>query len=109
VGESKDGRPVGWNLVTGINDPPRNSERAIWVDGAPSEPGPVRFEDLDAIAFEGGERLVFEPDCERAREERRPFVRYTYRQPMGRFTGTLPGGIELREGLGVMERHDAVW
>jgi hypothetical protein len=109
VGESEDGRSVGWNLVTGINDPPRNSERAIWVDGAPSEPGPVRFEDLDAIAFEGGERLAFKPDCERAHEERRPFVRYTYRQPMGRFTGGLPGGIALREGLGVMEHHDAVW
>ena len=109
VGTSADGRSVGWNLVSGINDPPRNSERAIWVNGEPWEPGPVEFEDLDAVAFEGGERLDFEPDCERAAEESKPFVRYSYRQPMGRFTGTLPGGIELRRGLGVMEHHDAVW
>ena len=26
-----DGQPVAWNLVTGINDPPERSERAIWV------------------------------------------------------------------------------
>jgi hypothetical protein len=28
---------------------------------------------------------------------------------MGTFTGSLPGGIELEHGLGVMEHHDAVW
>jgi Protein of unknown function (DUF2804) len=108
VGESADGRPVGWNLVSGVNDPPRNSERAVWVDGRPSEPGPVGFEGLDAITHESG-RLEFAAECERRKEEKRFLVQYSYRQPFGSFTGTLPGGIELRRGLGVMEHHDAHW
>ena len=41
VGILTDGREVGWNLVEGVNDPPERSERAIWVDGEPFEPGPV--------------------------------------------------------------------
>ncbi|MFL5899136.1 MAG: hypothetical protein ACJ76D_11890, partial [Solirubrobacterales bacterium] len=49
IGETTDRRAVAWNLVSGINDPPQGSERAIWVDGRPSEPGPVSFIDLDAI------------------------------------------------------------
>ncbi len=33
-----DGRAVAWNLVDGVNDPPSDSERTVWVDGEPSEP-----------------------------------------------------------------------
>jgi hypothetical protein len=108
VGEAADGRSVGWSLVSGINDPPERSERSIWVGGEPFEPGPVSFEDLDAIAFDDGARLRFEAECERNRRENLVLVRYTYRQPFGRFTGALPGH-ELARGLGVMEHHDAVW
>lgn len=36
-------------------------------------------------------------------------MRSSYAQPFGTFTGTLPGGVTLAEGLGVLERHDAVW
>ena len=43
VGTLPDGREVGWNLVEGVNDPPERSERAIWVDGEPFEPGPVHL------------------------------------------------------------------
>jgi hypothetical protein len=32
-----------------------------------------------------------------------------YRQPFGTFSGTLPGGVELAEGFGVMERHVVRW
>ena len=108
VGRTTDGRAVGWNLVSGINDPPQRSERAIWVDGEPSEPAPVSFEGLDAIALEGG-RLEFSAECERRRDEKRAFVSYSYRQPFGTFAGTLPGGLRLEHGLGVMEHHDAHW
>ena len=38
VGRAEDGRALAWNLVEGVNDPPSNSERAIWVDGEPDEP-----------------------------------------------------------------------
>lgn len=108
VGESVDGREVGWNLVSGINDPPQLSERAIWVDGRPSEPPPVSFEGLEAIVHPDG-RLEFSAECERAKEERRALVNYSYRQPFGSFSGVLPGGLELARGLGVMEHHDARW
>ena len=63
----------------------------------------------EASAFDDGSRLSFDAECEHARRENRPFIRYSYRQPMGTFTGSLPGGIQLAHGLGVMEHHDAVW
>jgi hypothetical protein len=109
IGTTADGRSVGWNLISGINDPPERSERAIWIDGEPTEPGPVEFEGLEAITFDDGARLAFSGECERRRDERQLFVRYSYRQPMGTFSGTLPGGIALASGLGVMEHHDAHW
>ena len=107
VGELSDGRSVGWNLVSGINDPPERSERAIWVDGTASEPGPCASRASRRSTSTTG-RLEFSARCERRKEERRPSS-YTYRQPFGSFSGTLPGGLELERGLGVMEHHDAHW
>jgi Protein of unknown function (DUF2804) len=109
IGRTRDGRSVGWNLVSGINDPPERSERALWIDGEPTEPGQVSFDGLQAIAFADGSRLEFAAECERRREENRLLARYAYRQPFGTFTGTLEGGIELGHALGVMEHHDAHW
>jgi hypothetical protein len=109
VGLLDDGRSVGWNLVSGINDPPERSERAIWLDGEPTEPGPVEFEGLEAIRFDDGAGLGFEAEAERRRDENKLLVRYTYRQPLGAFSGTLPGALRLERGLGVMEHHDAHW
>ena len=109
VGKATDGRSVGWNLVSGINDPPELSERGIWVDGEPTEPGPVEFDGLEAIRFDEGSRLDFAGECERQREEkplRRPLHVPT---AVGRFLGDAAGGLELTRGLGVMEHHDAHW
>lgn len=109
VGRARDGRAVGWSLVSGINDPPTGSERAVWLEGEPSEPGPVSFDGLDAIAFDDGSRLAFSAEAERRRSENLLAVRSEYSQPFGTFSGTLPGGVELERGLGVMEHHEAVW
>lgn len=109
VGLTTSGRPVAWNLVEGINDPPAGSERAIWVDGEPFEPAPVSFEDLRAIRFTDGAVLRFSPEAERRRRENKVVLRYSYRQPFGTFSGSLPGGLELASATGVMEHHDAVW
>ncbi len=110
VGEGADGQPLAWNLVTGINDPHTGSERAVWVDGVPSEPAPVAFEGLDAVRFEDGSRLRFAAEGVRAhRESVPPLFSSDYEAPFGSFEGSLGGGVELARGLGVMERHDAVW
>jgi hypothetical protein len=110
VGDAADGRPVAWNLVSGLNDPPERSERTIWVDGEPAEPGPVRFAaDLSAVAFAEGGELHFVAESERARNDNLLLVRSRYRQPFGTFSGVLPGGLELPDAWGVMEHHVAVW
>jgi hypothetical protein len=108
VGRSVDGRPVAWNLVEGINDPLRNSERAIWLEGEPREPDPVRFDGTDAVEFAGGGALRFEAECERARDDNFLLLRSSYRHLFGSFSGSLDG-LELAEGLGVMEDHRALW
>jgi hypothetical protein len=110
VGRAADGRPLGWNLVEGINDPPENSERAIWLDGDPYEPAPVEFDGLDGVRFAEGSRLDFHPGAERSRDDNFLLVRSTYRHRFGSFTGSLDGA-ELLGGhaFGVMESHDALW
>ncbi len=109
VGSAADGRALAWNLVSGVNDPEHNSERAIWVDGVAHEPAPVAFDpDLGAITFAAGNRLNFAIEAERARVENRLLIRYSYRQPFGSYSGSLDG-IELAVGHGVMEHHDAYW
>jgi hypothetical protein len=108
VGTGADGRTLGWNLVTGINDPPRGSERAIWVDGEPSEPQPVSFRGLEAIEFADGSSLAFSAESERTRSDNLLLIRSRYRHLFGSFAGALPG-VELASGLGVMEEHDAHW
>ena len=110
VGRTEDGEPVGWNLVRGVNDPPKASERAIWVGGEEFEPGPVTIaDDLSRVGFAEGGELRFEAWSERAERTNLVLVRSSYRQPFGTFTGELPGGFLLSEGLGVMEWHDVRW
>jgi hypothetical protein len=110
VGEGPDGTPLAWNLVAGVNDPPAGSERAVWVAEAPRETPPVTFdEDLSRIRCEDGSDLRFLPEAERSRRENLLIVRSDYRAPFGSFSGTLPGGIELAHGLGVVEHHRAHW
>lgn len=108
VGRGADGSALAWNLVTGINDPPERSERAIWVDGVPREPRPVEFDDLDGIRFADGGEVAFAQRAERARNENLIVLRSRYAHRFGEFSGSLDG-IELESGLGVMERHEALW
>jgi hypothetical protein len=110
VGAAEDGRLLAWNLVSGINDPARDSERTIWVDGEASEVGPNTFaDDLSRVDFAEGGGLRFSPEAERSRHDNMVLVRSSYRQPFGTFSGCLPGGIELGHGFGVMEEHEVHW
>jgi hypothetical protein len=110
VGLATGGQRVGWNLVEGINDSDRDSERTVWIDAAPSEPEPVRFlEDGRRIAFAGGGELRFRPWATLAHRTRLGLLRSDLRQPFGTFEGELPGGLTLARGFGVTERHEAWW
>lgn len=110
VGMGEDGAALAWNLVAGVNDPPTGSERAIWVDGVPRETGPVRFAaDLSEIVAGDGSRLGFAAEAVRRRSENLLVVRSDYTAPFGTFGGSLPGGIRLASGLGVVEHHRAWW
>ncbi len=110
VGTTTDGREVGWNLVTGVNDPPTGSERAIWVNGEPFEPGPVRFaDDLTRIEFSDGGALDFSEWAAREDNTNVLLLRSRYRQPFGTFSGSFPGDLKLARGYGVVEVHDVHW
>jgi hypothetical protein len=111
VGTGTRGERIGWNLVAGVNDSPRDSERAVWVDGEPFEPPPVTFaDDLSRISFDGGGAALHFSEWS-AREDRTNvlLVRSSYRQPFGTFTGSFPGGVQLERGFGVVEVHDVHW
>jgi hypothetical protein len=111
-GFSAGGEKVAWNLVEGVNDSPKDSERAVWVGDSAFEPGPVRFsEDLSCVELTEGGRLEFHewPGAVRSDRTNALVLRSEYRQPFGTFSGELPGGIRLAEGYGVMETHSAVW
>jgi hypothetical protein len=110
VGLGASGQALAWNLVSGVNDPPQGSERAVWVDGVPAEVPAVSFsEDLTQVDCVDGAQLSFAPEAERSRRENLIIVRSDYRAPFGTFSGTLPGGRELASGLGVVEHHRARW
>jgi Domain of unknown function (DUF2804), C-terminal len=110
VGESPEGEELAWNLVSGVNDPERGSERAVWIAGEPHEVEPTRFSaDLRRIDSAGGAQLCFHAEAERARRENLLIFKSDYRAPFGTFSGSLPGGIALAHGLGVVEHHRAVW
>ena len=105
IGRANDGSAVAWNLVDGVHDRLENSERTVWVDGAPREVPPQEFAaDLSQV---GG--LRFREWSVRESNRNLLVMRNRYRQPFGEFSGTLPGGLALAEGHGVMEEHDVLW
>jgi hypothetical protein len=111
VGRSVDGRRVGWNLVTDINDGPTESERTLWVDGEPTEVAPVEIaSDLSRVTGPRVDLAFTEwPGSARVDNTNALLMKSEYRQPFGTFSGSLPNGIELAEAYGVMETHKAVW
>jgi hypothetical protein len=110
VGSARDGTPLAWNLVSGVNDPPSGSERAVWRAGVPGEAPPVDFAaDLSLVRCRDGSELRFTAEAERARRENLLVLASDYRAPFGSFSGELPGAITLEHGLGVVEHHRARW
>jgi hypothetical protein len=109
VGRAGDGRPVAWNLVRGLHDGPVRSERTLWVDGRATEVEPVEFAPgLDRVGSPGW-AIEFHAEAFRRRKDNLGLIASDYVQPFGHVTGTLPGGLALAAGWGVMERHRARW
>lgn len=108
AGRSTTGQVVAWSTTVGLHDA-APSESTAWVDGVASAVpvGPIS-RDLSGVRGEGWD-LAFTPSVVRRRSENLLVVRSSYEQPFGSFAGTLPGGVSLASGHGVMERHDAVW
>jgi uncharacterized protein DUF2804 len=105
VGTAASGEPVAWNLVAGIHDAPAASERTVWIAGEPREVPPQPFaDDLSAVGA-----LRFTREATRAARENLLLLRSDYEQPFGTFAGELPEAGRLREGWGVMERHEVSW
>jgi hypothetical protein len=100
AGVTESGTAVVWNLVDGMHP----GENAVWVDGEPHAVDPPRFDGLRGVAG-----LTFTAQATRARRENYLVIASDYEQPFGTFAGELPVAGRLREGYGVMERHEARW
>jgi hypothetical protein len=61
------------------------------------------------VRFAEGGALRFASEAVRERHDELLLARSDYVQPFGTFSGTLPGGLDLAAGLGVMEVHRARW
>ena len=112
AGVGTDGRRARgrWNLVDGVHDAPARSERTVWVDGvaARGRAGRVR-RDLARLDSPTAASCASPPRPSARAATTCMLFASDYRQPFGTFCGTLPGGVELAEGCGVMERHDVRW
>ena len=54
IGRAESGATVAWNLVAGVHDSPRASERTVWVDGGAHEVGDQEFaDDLSGVGRPG--------------------------------------------------------
>ena len=102
--------PLAWNLVSGVNDPPSGSERAVWVAGRRARPRRSASRRTSrASAARTARSCTSTPRPSAAASDNLLLVRSDYRAPFGSFSGTLPGGIALAHGLGVVEHHRARW
>ena len=110
AGLDQHGRRVAWNAIVGLFDTPEHSERTLWIDGRASELGPVTFSpDAGTVSFSEGGRLAFRQEANIRKRVGLFLFKSRYDHAFGPWEGTLPGGIELRDAVGVRERQDAVW
>jgi Protein of unknown function (DUF2804) len=110
AGRDQHGRTVAWNVIVGLFDTPQQSERTVWIDGVPSEIGPVRFsEDLRSVSFSEGGEIRFQQEANIRKRVGLFLVKSRYDHAFGPWEGSLPGGIQLKNAVGVRERQDALW
>ncbi|MBK7973694.1 MAG: DUF2804 domain-containing protein [Deltaproteobacteria bacterium] len=121
AGRSADGqRVIGFNLTRG-SDGLGEPENFLWFDGEPVAVGRVSFAmDLArkdgewAVRSEDGRvRLTLRPDVVRQGQRDAIWAKVYFRQPIGRFSGTLvdPHGktVEVRDLAGFASDQTAHW
>ncbi len=121
AGRSADGaRVIGFNLTRG-SDGLGEPENFLWFDGRSSPVGRVNFaKDLArkdgewAVRSEDGRvRLTMVPDVVRMGQRDAVWSKVYFRQPIGRFFGTLvdPDGrsVEVRDLPGFAGEHTVHW
>lgn len=110
AGSDQHGRTVAWNAIVGLFDTPQQSERTVWIDGVPSEIGPVRFSnDLRSVSFSAGGEIRFQQEANIRKRVGLFLVKSRYDHAFAPWEGSLPGGIQLKDAVGVRERQDALW
>jgi hypothetical protein len=118
TGTSDAGERVGINLSSGMNAR-EEGEDIVWWDGVPHPLAAHTLRPVSESEPEGGWEVAgpgwelhFAAAGVRAKHEQLPFLTSRYVQPIGRFSGTLPGpdgaprAVEL---TGVTEDHLAIW
>ncbi len=120
---SAQGHKVGFNFSEGFLGTPGadGAENAVWVDGAPCSPGPVKFT-FDAAhpdrpwtiaSADGGVDLIFTPEGQRAQNTDLGLILSRYAQPFGTFRGHITAKDGARIAIdslaGVTEDHAARW
>jgi hypothetical protein len=118
-GRDKQGNRIGFNLVQGINET-GFTENAFWVNGrlVKTDVADFRYDDLEPLkpwriaSNDGRVRLCFFPEGARSADIQGGLIISRFRQPFGRFEGTLTDGatlIELDKAAGFTEEHFAKW
>ena len=118
-------RHTAWKWSAGVGSRVAESESRGTSSPASTSAGWKRADGLGRRACDGGRRSGSARACPdrvggrvaprfasggRATDNTNLLLfRSRYRQPFGAFTGTLPGGVELAAGYGVMEDHDVFW
>ncbi len=110
AGFDQTGRRVAWNAIVGLADSPTASERTLWIEGVGVEIPPVRFDpDGLTVFFSDGARLAFRQEAILRKHVALLRIRSKYDHGFGVWEGTLPGGLVVRDGVGVREWQDALW
>ena len=106
----EEGESVAWNAIIGLFDTPKNSERTVWLGDVGTEIGPVVFsEDANNVTFAEGGGLTFHEEAVLRKRVGLFLIKSKYDHAFGVYSGTLPGGIEVKDAVGVRERQDALW